>query len=208
MPQSGPDAEHWETVYLTKAVDGVSWYSPHLLRSWQLLDSLELSAATRIIDVGGGASTFVDDALARGFHNVTVLDLAESALGAARARLGDLAERASWVAGDVTKVELGADSFDVWHDRAVFHFLTDPHDQARYMAALDRALAPGGYVVMATFGPNGPDRCSNLATLRLSGEELFSRFPAGFEKLSVTQDVHTTPWGATQEFSYLLAKRC
>jgi ubiquinone/menaquinone biosynthesis C-methylase UbiE len=160
-----------------------------------------------MFDIGGGASTFVDDALDRGFSRLTVLDLAEAALAIAQNRLGARADGVQWLSGDITQLSLGIASCDVWHDRAVFHFLTAPEDQAKYMNTLDRAVAPRGHVVIGTFGPNGPEQCSGLPTLRLSGDELFERLPEGFEKLSTSIDVHTTPRGNAQEFCYLVARR-
>lgn len=199
--------EHWNSVYLTKAAESVSWYRPRLDHSWRLLDALGLSPAVRVLDVGGGASTFVDDALERGIERLTVLDLAEAALDVARQRLGARAAAVRWIAGDVTKVDLGEATFDVWHDRAVFHFLTEPEAQAEYMRALQRALAPGGHVVIGMFGPGGPEQCSGLPTLRLSGDQLFELLPRGFTKLSTSVDIHTTPRGGSQEFAYLVARR-
>lgn len=207
MTPDRPSPEHWNSVYLTKALGSVSWYRPHLDHSWRLLDELDLPRTARIIDVGGGASTFVDDALERGFGNLTVLDLAEAALAATRARLGVRADGVRWLSGDITQVDLGVGMYDVWHDRAVFHFLTDARDQARYMSNLGMSVAAGGYAVIGMFGPNGPERCSGLPTLRLSGDQLFELLPPEFEKISSTIDVHTTPGGSSQEFAYLLARR-
>jgi SAM-dependent methyltransferase len=206
-PPDKPATEHWNSLYLEKPPDGVSWYRPHLDHSWQLLEPLHLPHTARLVDVGGGASTFVDDALDRGFENVTVIDLAEAALAVARRRLGDRSANVRWLSGDITQLQLEASSCDVWHDRAVFHFLTAPADQARYMNTLKLAVAAGGYVVIGMFGPNGPEKCSGLPTLRLSGDELFKLLPDGFEKLSTSTDVHVTPWGSAQDFSYLLARR-
>lgn len=202
-----PAPEHWNSVYLTKPSDSVSWYRPHLDHSWRLLDGLAVSPAARFIDIGGGASTFVDDALDRGYNHVTVVDLAEAALSVARERLGARAAGVQWISGDITTLTFDAAAYDIWHDRAVFHFLTDPSDQAKYFAALQQTVAPGGYVVIGTFGPNGPEQCSGLPTLHLSGDDLFERLPDGFAKISTSLDVHTTPRGASQEFAYLVARR-
>lgn len=207
MNKNDEPSEHWNSVYETKPSDAVSWYRAHLDHSWRLLDSLSLPTSKRLVDVGGGASTFVDDALARGFKEVTVVDLAESALTVARQRLGVRSAGVKWLTGDITKLDFEASAYDVWHDRAVFHFLTAHADQTEYMKALHRALAPGGYVVIGMFGPNGPEQCSGLPTLRWSAEELFARLPPGFHKISSSVDVHTTPKGGAQEFSYLVAQR-
>ncbi len=205
--QNPPASEHWNSVYLTKPSHSVSWYRPHLDHSWRLLDGLALSPAARFIDIGGGASTFVDDALERGYSDVTVVDLAEAALSVARERLGARAAGVRWISGDITTLSLDEAAYDVWHDRAVFHFLTDPSDQAKYFTTLQQAVAPGGYVIIGMFGPNGPEQCSGLPTLHLSGDELFERLPGGFAKVSTSIDVHTTPRGGSQEFAYLVAQR-
>lgn len=207
MNESDAPSKHWNSVYLTKASDSVSWYRPHLDMSWRLVDGLKLPPSTRILDVGGGASTFVDDALERGFGNVTVLDLADAALDVARQRLGARAASVRWLTGDITRLTLGDAAYDLWHDRAVFHFLTTPEAQDSYLQRLEQALAPGGYLVMGVFGPNGPEQCSGLPTRRWSGEELFARLPSGFTLLSTCVDVHTTPRGGSQEFTHLVAQR-
>jgi SAM-dependent methyltransferase len=207
MKNDAPSSEHWNSVYLTKTTDSVSWYRPHLDHSWRLIDGLSLPPSTRVLDVGGGASTFVDDALERGFRSVTVLDLADAALEVSRQRLGARAADVTWLTGDITQMTLGNAAYDLWHDRAVFHFLTSPEAQERYLQNLQRALAPGGYVVMGVFGPNGPEQCSGLPTRRWSGDELFDRLPPGFIKLSTSIDVHTTPRGGSQEFAHLVARR-
>lgn len=194
--------EHWETVYRSKNPDEVSWYRPHLERSLTFIDSAHLPQAAAIIDVGGGASTLVDDLLDRGYTDLTVLDLSERALAEARRRLGPRAARVAWMLGDVTRIELPEHRFDFWHDRAVFHFLTDAAARDRYVAAVRRAVKPGGHIVVATFGPEGPERCSGLPVARYSAEGIHAQFGSEFEKVGSDAEVHRTPWGVEQEFVY------
>lgn len=193
---------HWEQVYETKAVDGVSWYRPHLDRSIAYLRDAQLGPDAAVIDVGGGASTFVDDALALGFRDITVLDMAESALRATKERLGPQGASVSFVAADITRAELAPRRFDFWHDRAVFHFLTDPVDRARYVSIARRALKPGAHIVVATFAPDGPERCSGLEVARFDADGIHDEFGVGFEKVGAAEERHVTPWGSEQAFVY------
>lgn len=194
--------EHWERVYETKAVDQVSWYRPHLERSLAFVDAAKLPADAAFIDVGGGASTFVDDLLDRGYRDVTVLDLSEAALAASKARLGAKGEGVHWLRGDVTTLELPLHAYDFWHDRAVFHFLRDAAARARYVAQVQRALRPAGHIVVATFGPHGPEKCSGLEVMRFTSEGIHAEFGDAFAKVGDAQEEHTTPWGTAQEFVY------
>lgn len=194
--------DHWEGVYRKKGPDEVSWYQPHLERSLAFLDRAGLPADAAILDVGGGASTLVDDLLQRGFTRVTVLDLSESAIEKAKQRLGAAAERVTWIVGDVTEVELPEHAFDFWHDRAVFHFLTDEEARRRYVAQVRRALKPNGHIVVATFGPEGPEKCSGLPVMRYSAEGIHGQFGGEFRKVGSDREVHRTPWGTEQEFVY------
>jgi 2-polyprenyl-3-methyl-5-hydroxy-6-metoxy-1,4-benzoquinol methylase len=194
--------EHWEAVYERKRPDEVSWYRPHLERSLQFIDAAGLPPDAAIIDVGGGASTLVDDLLARGHSNVTVLDLSAKAIESAKARLAGDGARVHWLAADITQVELPPDSYDFWHDRAVFHFLGDDEQRRRYVAAVKRSVKPGGHVLVATFGPQGPTKCSGLDVVRYGADELHAQFGADFHKVGNATEVHTTPWGAEQQFVY------
>lgn len=198
---------HWNHVYQSKAPDAVSWYRPHLDTSLALLDDLALPTDAHIADVGGGASTFVDDLLARGFHHISVLDLSEHALKHSQQRLGDRAASVRWIAGDATTTHFEREGVDLWHDRAVFHFLTDPHDRTNYLDALHHSVRPGGYVILATFGPEGPDKCSGLPVQKYSAEALLKQLGPAFEGVGATDDLHTTPWESTQAFTYLVARR-
>jgi SAM-dependent methyltransferase len=196
------DKEHWNSVYGAKAPDRVSWYRPHLDRSLQFIELARLPLDAAIIDVGGGASTFVDDLLDRSYTAVTVLDLSAAALEAARARLGDRAARVQWICADVLDANLPEHAYDFWHDRAVFHFLTDPAARARYVDAVRRALKPGGHIVVATFGPHGPEKCSGLEVMRFTPEGIHEEFGDSFAKVADATEMHNTPWGSDQEFVY------
>lgn len=198
---------HWEHVYETNASVAVSWYQPSPVRSLALLDDVGMTPETRLIDVGGGDSTLVDALLARGMHRITVLDVSAAALARARTRLGARAGEVAWLEADVTTVALPEAAFDVWHDRAVFHFFTDAADRARYVAAMERAVRPGGCVVMATFALDGPARCSGLDVVRYGPEELTHALGPSFEPVRSERDVHRTPWGAAQPFTYVLLRR-
>lgn len=195
-------AEHWEAVYGKKKVDQVSWFRPHLDQSLAYVERAGLPRDAGIIDVGGGAATFVDDLLGKGYSNLTVVDLSATALGIARDRLGERGATVKWLVGDITRLELPAHSFDFWHDRAVFHFLREADERARYVAAVRRALKPGGHIVVATFGPHGPERCSELDTMRYSGDQLHGEFGSEFKKVDELVELHPTPSGKQQEFVY------
>ncbi|TCJ12224.1 class I SAM-dependent methyltransferase [Parasulfuritortus cantonensis] len=200
-------ARHWDNVYRTKATDQVSWFQPHAESSLRLIKGLCPDREARIIDVGAGASVLVDDLLAAGYRNLSVLDIAASALAIAKARLGARAETVGWLVGDVTRVDLPAAAYDVWHDRAVFHFLTDANDRRRYVERVLRAVRPGGYVIVATFGPNGPEQCSNLDVCRYAPEALHGEFGKPFELVGHHTEPHLTPAGKTQEFVYCYCRR-
>ena len=200
------DRNHWDNVYSTKSPDGVSWFRPHLDRSLAFLEAAGIGHSAHVIDVGGGASTLVDDLLDRGYSNVTLLDLSEAALQTARARLGKRASRVEWICADVTEVRLPEKAYDFWHDRAVFHFLRDPLARSRYVDAVRRSLKPGGHIVVATFGPHGPEKCSGLEVLRFSPEGLHAEFGPAISKIASAIEVHTTPWGTEQEFVYCYCK--
>jgi SAM-dependent methyltransferase len=194
--------EHWESVYERKGSDQVSWYRPHLDRSLGFVEGAGLDRQAAIIDVGGGTSTLVDDLLARGYGNVTVLDISPRAVESAQARLGDRSAGVHWLVADITQVELGPAAYDFWHDRAVFHFLRSEDDRRRYVASARRSVKPGGHILVATFGPEGPDRCSGLDVVRYAPDQLHAEFGRGFEKVGSSTEVHSTPWGAEQQFVY------
>jgi SAM-dependent methyltransferase len=194
--------EHWDRVYASRGPTEVSWYRPHLDVSLGLIERVAPDPAAAILDVGGGESTLVDDLLVRGHRNLTVLDLSATALRVAQARLGALAADVRWMHGDVTTVPLAAHAFDVWHDRAVFHFLTEPAQRRAYVRQVARAVRIGGHVIVATFGPEGPAKCSGLDVVRYDADALHEEFGRRFELVEHVSETHRTPWGALQQFVY------
>lgn len=199
--------DHWEKVYSTKAADDVSWFQPHADMSMRLIHDGGLSKGAAIIDVGGGASTLVDDLLNEGYGNITVLDLSGAALETSRSRLGPQADGVQWMEADITHAEFEPHSLDLWHDRAVFHFLTSEADRAAYVHQVLRALKPGGHVIMATFGANGPMQCSGLPVMRYAPDELRAEFGEAFTMLAHEEEVHHTPFGTDQQFIYCLCRK-
>ena len=171
---------HWEKVYLTKQPSEVSWYRPHLDVSLELIEEAAPNRDASIIDVGAGESTLVDDLLAGGYRNVWVMDLSSTALDVAKARLGASASKVNWLRGDVRTFAFGPQQYDVWHDRAVFHFLTDTNDRAAYVRQVAHAVKPGGHVIVATFGPEGPTKCSGLDVARYDADALHGEFGSAF----------------------------
>src|SRR3974390_482643 len=193
---------HWERIYKEKARDAVSWYRPHLETSLALIEKAVPSRSASIIDVGGGESTLVDDLLARGDKNITVLDIAQTAIDANRKRLGKASERVHWLAADITTVELPPSAYDVWHDRAVFHFLSTISDRVTYVRQVARAVRHGGHVIVGAFGPEGPLKCSGLDVVRYDAESLHREFGTHFRLLESSKEVHQTPFGTSQQFLY------
>lgn len=193
---------HWEHIYTTKAPDQVSWYRPHLETSLSLIERAVTDRNTSIIDVGGGESTLVDDLLQQGFRNITVLDVSQSAIEVNRARLGDTANGVRWLTADITRAELEPNAYDVWHDRAVFHFLTAPEQRVAYVRQVIRAVKPGGHVILSTFGPEGPTKCSGLDVVRYDAQSLHGEFGARFRLVESSKEMHHTPFGTTQQFLY------
>jgi ubiquinone/menaquinone biosynthesis C-methylase UbiE len=193
---------HWEGVYKAKTPTQVSWYQPHLERSLALVSRAGLRHDASIIDVGGGASTLVDDLLARGFTHMTVLDISGEALRVAKTRLGIRADDVRWVEADVTEAALPQHGYDLWHDRAVFHFFTDADKRNQYVGVLRRALRVEGQMILATFGVNGPPRCSGLEVVRYNPEQLQAELGKEFRLLETLREDHLTPFGGMQEFIY------
>ena len=197
---------HWEEVYSTKADTAVSWFQPHSVRSLELIESAMPDRASAIVDIGGGASRLVDDLIAKGYTDLTVLDVAEAALEKSRTRLGREAGKVAWIAADITQWRPSR-AFAVWHDRAVFHFLTEPDSQAAYLSALEAGTSAGSIVIMATFALDGPDKCSGLAVQRYSPATLAARVGPAFSLTNEALETHTTPWGTEQRFSYAILRR-
>lgn len=202
-----PSKDHWEHVYSTKATDRVSWFQEHADQSLALIRGTGVASTAAIIDVGGGASTLVDDLLDNGFSELTVLDLSAAALAASRARLAERAGRVNWLEGDITEIDLPAYAYDVWHDRAVFHFLTTTRAREAYVRAVLKAVKPGGHVIVATFAEDGPAQCSGLPVVRYKPEGLHAEFGDAFALLKSEHENHHTPFGTDQSFIYCYCRK-
>jgi len=193
---------HWENIYQTKAPTQVSWYQEHARLSLRLIADTGIDRSDPIIDVGGGTSTLVDDLLVDGYQHLTVLDISASALQTAQQRLGVRATAVTWIEADITQAQLPGQFYAVWHDRAVFHFLTQPHDRQRYIQAVRHAVKPGGHVIVATFALDGPPQCSGLNVTRYNPDSLHHEFGEDFQLLTSTRETHVTPFGTEQKFIY------
>lgn len=198
--------EHWTNVYQEKAADSVSWYQPAPEPSLRALDRFGASPFSSFIDVGGGASNLVDALLSRGWEHVTVLDIAQSALETSKRRLGPNATRVSWEVADITEWSPSR-QYDVWHDRAVFHFLTEPDQREAYLRALSAGVAESGLVIIATFALDGPERCSGLPVERYDREKLAHELGDPFRVLDCWREEHVTPWRAKQAFNWCAFRR-
>lgn len=194
-------ADHWHQVYTEKQPESVSWYQPAPDQSLRALDRFDAGPAKSLIDIGGGASTLVDALLERGWHDLTVLDIAAPALAAAQARLGDQAAAVTWTVADITSWQPPR-RYDIWHDRAVFHFLTEPQQRADYLRALGAGLAKGGLAIIATFASDGPEKCSGLAVERYDADKLARTLGQQFTLEAHWRDEHLTPWGSAQVFTW------
>lgn len=193
---------HWQKVYETKKPTDVSWYQPAAGTSLSFIRRAALDRAAAIIDVGGGASTFVDGLLAEGYTRLTVLDVSGAALAGAAARLAGESERVTWLEANVLDAELPAAAYDLWHDRAVFHFLTDVSERERYVEQVRGSVRVGGSAIIATFASDGPTKCSGLPVARYEPQELHRQFGSDFQLCESTREEHRTPAGATQPFIY------
>lgn len=193
---------HWDKVYTTKAPDAVSWYRQHLETSLALIERAVPSRSASIIDVGGGESTLVDDLLRRGYENITVLDISQAAIEVTKSRLGLAAEQGHWLVADITTVELEQRTYDLWHDRAVFHFLTTVEQRTAYVRQVARSVKRGGHVIVSTFGPEGPLKCSGLEVARYDAVSLHREFGARFHLVESSTELHETPFETTQQFLY------
>ncbi|WP_245258991.1 class I SAM-dependent methyltransferase [Salinarimonas rosea] len=203
----GADARraHWERVYAEKGEDALSWFEPRAETSLALLDAAGI-APRAVVDIGAGTSRFVDALIERGVPEITLLDLSETALARTRERLGPDAAGVHFVAADVTTWTPDR-TFDLWHDRAAFHFLTDPEGRAAYLARLATALRPGGHALIATFAADGPERCSGLPVRRTDPEDLAATLGPGYALVDARRIVHRTPWGSEQRFQASLLRR-
>ncbi len=207
MPTSADREAHWERIYRGSPPEAVSWYQPEARTSLALIRRVAPDVEAAILDAGGGASTLVDGLIDAGYRHITVLDLSTTALAHARARLGARAAPVAWLAGDVLSIDLPPPGFEVWHDRAVFHFLTDPADRLRYVARAVRALRAGGHLVVAAFAHDGPEKCSGLPVVRYAPDRLAAEFGAAFRLVETVREVHATPAGAQQAFAYCVLRR-
>ena len=198
---------HWENVYQTKAINEVSWYRDHLENSLQMIGNTGVDKTAAIIDVGGGTSTLVDDLLADGYGNVAVLDISSRAIAESQKRLEHAAERVDWIVADITQADLPENYYDVWHDRAVFHFLTDAEDRRKYVQIAMRSLKVGGHIIVASFGLEGPRKCSGLDVVRYSPESMHGEFGDQFRLVRSVKESHETPFGTTQEFVYCYCRK-
>ena len=198
---------HWENIYQTRQASQVSWFQEHAALSLQFIHGAGVAKDGHIMDVGGGASTLVDDLLREGYRNLTALDISHAALQAAQERLGSDAAKVRWLEADITQVELPSASVDVWHDRAVFHFLTDAQDRQRYVRTVLHAVRQGGHVIIATFAEDGPLQCSGLDTMRYRPETLHHEFGDAFRLLGSANETHHTPAGKEQKFIYCYCRR-
>ena len=198
--------KHWEKVYGTKAPDTVSWYAPHLKTSLSLIHQASINKSAAIIDIGGGESTLIDDLLSEGYEDVSVLDISQQAIDVARARIGKEAGQVQWYCADIIKATLPQNYFDVWHDRAVFHFLTKEAERAKYIEQVMCSVKHGGYVIMSTFGPEGPEKCSGLDVVRYDSENLHKQFGKAFKLINSSTELHQTPMGTTQQFLYCFCR--
>lgn len=201
------ESNHWEEVYRTRSANQVGWYSPHLETSLSWISGLKLSANDPIIDVGGGASTLVDDLLKLGYKKLTVLDLAENAIRVAKQRLDDSSKSVTWLRGDVTEIKLPQNYYFLWHDRAVFHFFIDAEKQQKYRDAMLRAIMPGGYLVIGAFSQEAPPQCSGLPVQRYTADLLREKFGDEFILVRHQKEIHRTPSGVEQSYVYCLFRR-
>ena len=207
LVKSMQSKEHWEKVYTTKSPESVSWFQEHAEQSLRLIRETGAGNGAAIIDVGGGASTLVDDLLAEGYSRLSVLDLSKEALAVAQKRLGQLSGKVQWIEADVTQASLPRHTFDVWHDRAVFHFLTEPEQRQAYVETVLQAVKPGGHVIVATFAEDGPEQCSGLQVMRYSADSLHAQFGSPFALQKHEKEAHHTPFGTVQTFVYCYCRK-
>ena len=205
--QSESRQAHWQNVYTKKGENEVSWFQENPAPSLELIAQVGATSTSAIIDIGGGASRLVDNLVELDFENITVLDLSEAALEAAKDRLGGRATRVQWIVADATVWE-PREAYDIWHDRAAFHFLTEERDRAAYIARLEGALKVGGHAIIATFALDGPERCSGLAVVRYDPASLGQTLGRTFQLVDTRQHAHATPWGSNQSFQFSVFRRC
>lgn len=198
---------HWENVYQTKGRNEVSWFREHLDTSLQMITNTGVGRDAAIIDVGGGNSNLVDDLLERGYVDVSVIDISGKAISDSKGRLGRAAEQVNWLIADITDIELPANHFGVWHDRAVFHFLIDSEDRRKYVELVMRSVKLGGHIIVASFGLKGPQKCSGLDVMRYSPESMHGEFGNNFQLVECVNETHNTPSGKIQDFLYCYCRK-
>ena len=198
---------HWKNIYQTKDPKNVSWFAPHLFKSLEFLTKTSLEKNDPMIDVGAGTSTLADDLLGQGFTRLTILDISSESLEVSKKRLGKEAQKIEWIVGDITSAKLSKNYYKLWHDRAVFHFLTKPEEKEKYKLMLRESLAPKGYALIATFSLEGPEKCSGLEVFRYSPETLSRDLGAGFQLMEAATESHKTPSGTVQAFIYCLFQK-
>jgi len=201
------ETEHWEEIYSTRSASQVGWYAAHLETSIKWITELKLAPEDPLIDIGGGASTLVDDLLKSGHRNLTVLDLSRRALQLSQQRLNQQSSAITWLNGDVTEIELPPKYFCMWHDRAVFHFLIEAEAQQQYRDAMLKTLKIGGYFLIGTFSPDAPPQCSGLPVQRYTSDLLGKIFGKEFELKRQQNEIHYTPSGVEQAYIYCLFLR-
>jgi ubiquinone/menaquinone biosynthesis C-methylase UbiE len=193
---------HWDNLYSALHPEKLGWYEPHLRVSLDMISAARIDREARIIDIGGGASTLVDDLLARGFEHITVLDLSQAALSLARVRLGGQAGKVRWLKADITSASLPANHFDLWHDRAVFHFFTNGADREKYVKTMRRSVTAHGHIIIGAFSLQAPPKCSGLEVRRYSPELLHRELGEDLELYEHKCEAHVTPGGVEQMYVY------
>jgi 2-polyprenyl-3-methyl-5-hydroxy-6-metoxy-1,4-benzoquinol methylase len=197
---------HWQRVYNEKGENQVSWFQERPNISLELIEAVRADSSSAIIDIGGGASRLVDALVEKGYRDLTVLDLSESAISIAKMRLGERAAMVKWIIADVTQWEPPR-AYDLWHDRAAFHFLTEASDRTAYIDRLTKAVRPGGHAIIGTFALDGPERCSGLPVVRYDAAQLSATLTPSFALVDMRRDDHKTPWGAIQHFQFSVFRR-
>lgn len=195
------DENHWDNVYRNKNENEVSWYQNVPTRSLELITELKLSPDDEIIDIGGGDSHLVDHLLAKGFEHLTILDISSAALDRVKERISKHSNSVKFISSDITKFD-PQETYKLWHDRATFHFLTSTENVTSYLEIANRAIAPGGYLIVSTFSKTGPEKCSGLPIAQYSEGDLKALFQKFFNNIRCLEDIHRTPWGSNQNFVY------
>ena len=197
--------QHWDTVYGSKAPNAVSWYAPHLETSLKLIHQASPDKSSAIIDIGGGEATLVDDLLSEGYQDISVLDISQKAIDVARSRIDKQADRVHWYCADIIQATLQQNYFDVWHDRATFHFLTTTEQISKYIKTVRKSVT--GFLTIGTFSKNGPEKCSGLEIKQYKEEQLTMELKDGFDKIKCITEDHLTPFKTTQNFLFCSFKR-